>query len=153
MVKLAESLGIYSFQGSENVMARVLNASNKYNADYVVEITGDCPIIDPEIVEQTVETFLSNKVDYLANNHIKSYPYGMDVQIFSKEILFDSYSRVKSDLEKEHVTLHIRNHPELYKHFYLIAPLELRKPNIALTLDEIDDYLFLKITEKLLLFK
>jgi len=151
LVNLAKKLNINFFQGSEDdVMGRVLGAAKHMNADCLVEITGDCPLIDPSIVEHTIGTFLVNRADYVANNHIKSYPDGMDVQVMSRDILEDSYSRVSTSLEKEHVTLHIRRNPELYNHIYLIAPKELRYPELGLTLDEHEDFLLLKkITETL----
>ena len=76
------------FRGSENdVMGRVLRAAICYKVEIIVEITGDCPIIDPKIISLVLNTHLNNKSDYTSNNNIRSYPDGMDVQIFSTKIL------------------------------------------------------------------
>ena len=104
------------FRGSEeDVMGRVLNAALQFKVDIIVEITGDCPIIDPEIISLVLNTHLENNSDYTSNNNIRSYPDGMDVQVFSTAILDNSYKLVTTNLEKEHVTLEIRNHQSIQK--------------------------------------
>ena len=88
LVQFAKQQGISWFRGSEeDVMSRVINAAESVNADIIVEITGDCPIIDPLIVEQTIKMFLYNSCDYLTNGHIRSYPVGMGCQVFRLETL------------------------------------------------------------------
>ena len=114
------------------------------NNGVVVEITGDCPIIDPLIVEQTVQMFLYNCCDYVSNGHIRSYPDGMGSQVFRLETLKRSAEMTSEPLDHEHVTLHIRNHPELFSHVYLIAPPNCYWPELRLTLDEQRDYKLLK---------
>ena len=121
-------------------MARVIDAAESEAADTVVEITGDCPIIDPKIVEQTISVFKSNQVDYASNGHIRSFPDGMDTQVFKLEALKRSAAMTNNRLDREHVTLHMRNHPEIFKHAYLVAPPELHWPELGLTLDEPKDY-------------
>ena len=128
------------FRGSENdVMGRVLRAAICYKAELIVEITGDCPIIDPKIISLVLNTHLNNKSDYTSNNNIRSYPDGMDVQIFSTKILKKSYNLVKTDLEKEHVTLEIRRSSQ-YKKINIVAPQNYYYPDLGLTLDEKEDY-------------
>ena len=87
----AKEYNISCFRGSENnVLERVINAGKKANADIIVEITGDCPIIDPSIVDQTIKIFINNNVHFVSNNHIRSYPDGMDVQVFKLQTLIKS---------------------------------------------------------------
>jgi spore coat polysaccharide biosynthesis protein SpsF len=129
-------------------MLRVIEAAESVNADIIVEITGDCPIIDPKIVEKTIQMFLAHSADYVSNAHIRSYPDGMDTQVFKLETLKRSISMTDDPLDHEHVTLHIRNHPEIFSHVHLVAPPELHWPELGLTLDEPDDYkLLIKIIE------
>lgn len=136
---------INCFRGSENdVMGRVLEAAKKAKADYIVEITADCPIIDPNIIEQVVSIFLSNNANYVSNANVRSYPDGMDVQVFPLDILEKSYKMVKTKLEREHVTLHIRRNPEIFSQINVIAPPDIFYPKLGLTLDEWDDYLLIK---------
>ena len=139
----AESIGCY--RGSEDdVMGRVIGAAESGGADVVVEITGDCPIIDPDIVEQAIRTFNANEVAYVSNSHVRSYPDGMDVQVFRLETLKKSAAETDDPLDREHVTLHIRNQPELFSHLHMLAPPSLYWPELGLTLDEESDYQFLK---------
>ncbi len=141
----ARQRGICCYRGSEeDVMARVIGAAESAAADVVVEITGDCPIIDPQIVEQTIRMFKANRADYVSNSHIRSYPDGMDTQVFRLETLKRSAAMTNDPLDHEHVTLHIRNHPELFSHVHLVAPPELHWSDLGLTLDEPKDYELLR---------
>ena len=136
---------IHCYRGSENnVLDRIINAGIQTKADIIVEITGDCPIIDPSIVDQTLKLFINNNVDYVSNNHIRSYPDGMDVQVYKLQTLINSSKLTNNKLDQEHVTLFIRNHPELFSKINLIAPIDLYWPELALTLDEESDFLLLK---------
>jgi spore coat polysaccharide biosynthesis protein SpsF len=124
LVELANRLGIAAFRGDEDdVMQRVIDAAAFVNADVVVEITGDCPIIDPEIVEQTIRMFKAHRADYVSNALVRSYPDGMDTQVFRLETLRRSAAMTNDRLDREHVTLHIRNHPELFSHVHLVATM------------------------------
>jgi spore coat polysaccharide biosynthesis protein SpsF len=141
----ATETGIACFRGSEDdVMQRVVDAAESTAADMVVEITGDCPIIDPEIVEQTIRMFKAHDADYVGNAQVRSYPDGMDVQVFRLNTLKRSAALTIDRLDREHVTLHIRNHPELFSHVHLVAPPEIHWPELGLTLDEKADYELLK---------
>lgn len=145
LVEFVEQEKITYFRGSEDdVMLRVIEAAESVDADIVVEITGDCPIIDPQIVEQTIRMFKAHNADYVSNAHIRSYPDGMDTQVFRLETLKHSASMTDDPLDHEHVTLHIRNHPEIFTHVHLVAPPELHWPELGLTLDEEGDYKLLK---------
>jgi spore coat polysaccharide biosynthesis protein SpsF len=137
--------GIGCFRGSEeDVMERVIGAAAFGGAEIVVEITGDCPIIDPQIVEQTIRMFMAHEVAYVSNAHIRSYPDGMDTQVFALDTLVRSAAMTSDRLDHEHVTLHIRNHPELFSRVHLVAPPELHWPELGLTLDEPADYELLR---------
>lgn len=141
LVSEAKNLDIQFFRGSEdNVMERVIGAASMYGADIVVEITGDCPIIDPGIVEQTINMFKAHDVDYVSNAIVRSYPDGMDVQVFALDTLCQSASMTNDPLDLEHVTLHIRNNSEIFSRVHLVSPPELYWPDLGLTLDEQKDY-------------
>ncbi|MFA5824701.1 MAG: glycosyltransferase family protein [Gallionellaceae bacterium] len=143
--KFAAQMGIACYRGSEaDVMSRVIGAAESVAADVVVEITGDCPVIDPALIEQVIRTFLANRADYVNNLEVPSYPGGMDTQVFKLETLKRSASMTENALDHEHVTLHIRNHPEIFSHLYMVAPPDLHWPELGLTLDEPNDYELLK---------
>ena len=141
----ADDVGILCHRGSEeDVMARVIGAAEQADADIVVEITGDCPIIDPGLVEQAIRIFLNNDCDYASNAHIRSYPDGMDVQAFRLDSLRRSAAMTNAPLDREHVTLHMRRHPDLFRHLHIVAPPNEHWPELGLTLDEEADYRLLK---------
>ncbi len=143
--KFAKAEDVACFRGSEeDVMTRVIGAAESVGADVVVEITGDCPIIDPQLVEQAIRMFQVNDVEYFSNAHLRSYPDGMDVQVFRLETLKRSAEMTQDPLDHEHVTLHIRKHPEISRPMHLVAPPELHWPELGLTLDESADYELLK---------
>jgi spore coat polysaccharide biosynthesis protein SpsF len=141
----AKEEGIGCFRGSEaDVMARVIGAAESANADVIVEITGDCPIIDPQLVEQTIRMFKAHDADYVSNSLIRSYPDGMDTQVFRLETLKRSAGMTNDPLDHEHVSRHICKHPELFRHVHLVSPPALHWPELGLTLDEEADYRLLK---------
>jgi len=142
----AAKYGAEIYRGSENdVLGRVLEAAKQYEVDLIVEITGDCPIIDPTIVVSTIQDYFDSKADYASNSNIRSYPDGMDVQVFRTNVLEYSSSLANLPLEREHVTLHIRQNPELFKILDIHAPKEFFYPNLGLTLDTTEDLDFLTI--------
>ena len=141
LVDFAEKDGIKVFRGSEDdVMARVIGAAESAHADVVVEITGDCPIIDPDLVEQTIRVFKHHLAVYCANSFFSSYPDGMDTQVITLEALKKSFAMTDDPLDREHVSRHIVNNPQLFPHAYLVAPPSLHWPGLGLTLDEPADY-------------
>lgn len=145
LCELAESCGVRYYRGSEeDVMQRVVDAATSADADLVVEITGDCPVIDPEIIEQAIRMHCHNASDYTGNAEIRSYPDGMDVQVFSLAHLTEAAAITDDADDHEHVSLYFRRHPEIYRHVHLVAPPELHWPELGLTLDEPKDYLLLK---------
>lgn len=148
---LAEQHHIKCFRGSEeNVMERVLLAAESVNADVIVETHGDNPMLDPRIIEHAIITFIENDADYLGNSKIHSYPLGMDVQVMRFDALKKSFKMTSDPLDYEHVTLHLKNNPHLFKTINLIAPHNLRRPEIHLTVDEGSDFkLISHLIEKL----
>lgn len=135
------------FRGEEyNVLKRVYKTAKFFEADIVIFITGDCPIIDPKILKKLLNYFIKNKnkIDYVGNAFIRSYPDGMDAHVFNFNTLKKNFLISKKKLEREHVTLGIKNNPKLFKIKNFIAPKALFWPELGLTLDEKEDYLLLK---------
>ena len=96
------------FRGSENdVLSRYYDCAKKLRADVIVRLTGDCPLIDPEIIDDVIYYYTEKKVDYAANTlppETSTFPDGSDVEVFSYEALEKAYKKVKKDSEREHVT-------------------------------------------------
>ncbi|WP_240626275.1 cytidylyltransferase domain-containing protein [Thalassospira lohafexi] len=141
LVEYAKQWGILCYRGSENdVMSRVLGAAEHYDVETIIETTSDCPLIDPEICNQVYEEYISEEADYCSNVYKRCYPIGMDVQIFSTKILADAFSRTNDPEEREHVSLFIYRHPELYDLRWIEAPEHQFDPKLRLTLDTPEDY-------------
>lgn len=149
--KLAADLGVGCFRGSEDdVLRRVLLAAKAHDADIIVEITGDCPLIDPEITAQTIDLYLSNPCHYVANDLTLSFPLGMDVQVFSTDLLEIADKEGVTPPDREHVSWYFIRNPERFRLLNLPAPPSLYWPELRLTLDEADDYrLILAVFEAL----
>ena len=106
--KLAEhvaSLGLRCFRGSEDdVLDRFYQAASATGADAIVRITGDCPLVDPALVDEIVRSFKASGVDYLSNTVPPSYPDGLDVEVFSMEALAAAWRDALTPFDREHVT-------------------------------------------------
>lgn len=151
IVALCEKLDCTHHRGSEDdVLLRVLEAAQSNEADIIVEICGDDPLIDWRHVDRLVELFFKDGYDYVSNNLNKSFPIGFDVQVFPTAIL-DEVNRISKDVyDHEHVSLYIYNHPEKYKLGELVAEGKMKRRDIRLTLDTKEDYMLLNtIFEKL----
>lgn len=114
------------FRGKEDdVLDRFYQCAKFYDIDKIVRITSDCPLIDPKIIDKSIEKFETGKYDYLSNAHKKvgnkweynlcGFPLGFSVEIFSFYALEKSWSTAKKMSEREHVTLNIINNPDFYK--------------------------------------
>lgn len=107
---LVNSLGHRCYRGSEaNVLSRYKEAAQEVNADVVIRITGDCPLVDPKLVDLIVKRFLANDVDYLSNVAPTSFPDGLDVEVFKFSALKRAFEEAQDDFDLEHVTSYIRN--------------------------------------------
>lgn len=145
LIAFAQAEGIKAYRGSENdVLGRVAGAALSAGADVIVEITGDCPILDPDITSQVIRTYQHHQGSYVSNNHFRTFPDGMDTRVFPLEMLERSAAMTDAPLDREHVTLHIRNNPDLFRHVHVVAPPSLHWPGLGLTLDEQADYELLK---------
>ena len=137
--------GVVCFRGSsEDVLGRVYYAAQKYGADVVVEVTGDCPLLDPCLLDDCIDLFVKSDYDYLSNFIEQSYPPGIDVQIFSFAVLERIHREAKEEKYREHVTLYILKNPKLFKMHNVYAPPELYYPDWHLELDEYADYELIK---------
>ncbi len=140
-LRLADKYPVTCHRGSEeDVLRRVLEAADSVKGQIIVEITGDCPLLDPDIVTQTLELYLKNTCDYVANCTQLTFPAGMEVQVFSTELLRRADIEGLLPEDREHVSWYFLRNPQLFKLLNLSAPQNLHHPDFRLTLDEIDDY-------------
>jgi len=129
------------FRGSEdNVYQRVLETHQKFNTDIVVELTGDCPLLDPKLIDEAIELFLNNGYDYVSNSLEMTYPIGMAVQVYPLKVLESvSLDRSLEYQDMEHVTPYIYASGK-YKIYNIKAPKHLFMPELSVTLDTIEDF-------------
>lgn len=152
IVELAERLGVAVFRGSEqDVMSRVVGAAKANHIDVIVELTGDCPLIDPAIIERVIGAYIESGADYCSNILKRSFPIGMDTQVFSAKVLEDAFSRTNDPHDREHVSLFIYRHPELYKLHNLEADESQHAPELRLTLDTKEDSILIRAVFEALL--
>ncbi|MDO8564872.1 MAG: GNAT family N-acetyltransferase [bacterium] len=114
---LAKKLLVGVFRGSEHdVLDRYYRAAEQAKADTVVRLTGDCPLMDPQVIDRVVSLFKKNqrRYDYVSNVRPPTFPDGMDVEVFSFKVLQKMWREAELPSEREHVTAYIANHPELF---------------------------------------
>lgn len=153
IVALCEKLGIRSFRGeTENVLERYLLAAKKYGAttgDVIVRLTSDCPLIDPGTLERMLAFFEAGDYDYLSNVVERTFPRGLDIEIFSFDALEKAYHNAATPFEKEHVTTYIHT---THRGEFSIGSFADKEDHskYRLTLDEPADYDVIKaVYEKL----
>jgi spore coat polysaccharide biosynthesis protein SpsF len=111
-----EYLGVRYFRGSEcDVLDRYYRAAKEFDADAVVRITSDCPIIDPQLVDETIHAFQQHEADYASNVIPRTYPRGLDTEVFTTEALAWAWLEAREPHQREHVTPYFYEHPEIFK--------------------------------------
>jgi spore coat polysaccharide biosynthesis protein SpsF len=122
----------------ENVLARYEMACDAFQADAVVRITGDCPLSDPEVIDQVVRHWRELDTDYVTNTlEPRTYPDGVDVEVISAAVLRQAAREAARDEDREHVTPFIRCRPERFR----TGELRLHPSHneIRITLDTAED--------------
>lgn len=133
------SIGVDSFSGSErDVLSRFFQASKKFNADVIVRITGDCPFIDGCLVDDVIEKFLLDGVDYCSNVDPPTYPDGMDIEVFSFDSLDKAHKYAIKSADREHVTPYIRDSGLFSKSNLKSSEVDIA--NLRWTVDYLEDF-------------
>ncbi|WP_337103596.1 glycosyltransferase family protein [Paenibacillus sp. YIM B09110] len=139
----AERIGVAWYRGSEDhVLSRYYEAAKQYKADIVIRITSDCPVIDPEITNETIRFFLERKVDYASNTIERTFPRGLDTEVFTMEGLEVAYNEAHIADQYEHVTPYFYQNPNRFKLAYYTG--ESDYSHYRWTLDTEEDYCHLK---------
>jgi spore coat polysaccharide biosynthesis protein SpsF len=142
IVKLCQQINIKYYKGNlEDVLDRFYQVATLYKADVIVRITGDCPVIDPNIVDEVVNYYLNDDYDFCSLSG--DFPDGLDCQVFKFQALKKSWKEAKLPSDREHVGSYIeKTCPKLFK----IGSFKKFKDlaHHRWTLDEPKDYAFLK---------
>ena len=118
IVELCEKLNCRYYRGSEDdVLGRYYYAATEFGADAVVRVTSDCPLIDPNVIDDAIQYYQENsaKYDYVSNILKRSYPRGMDCEVFSYDVLERAFHEATASYEREHVTPFINRHPDRHR--------------------------------------
>ncbi len=136
---LCVDLGVECFRGSlNNVLERFYKAAEIYNPDHIVRLTGDCPLIDPEIMDQVIQFHLDNFYDYSSNTLEPSFPDGLDLEVMRFSALKTAFEKAVLPSELEHVTPYIHRRPDVFSlgNFKFQKDLSFHR----WTVDEPEDY-------------
>lgn len=141
LAEFCRKRGLPVYRGSEHdVLARYYFAAVEYRADLVVRVTSDCPVIDPSVVERVISHLLANAgaLDYVSNTQRRTFPRGMDAEVFTLAALGRAHAEGTLDYEREHVTPYLYRHPELFRIDQVTLAADLSRHRW--TVDTIEDF-------------
>jgi len=142
--KFCKKKGISCFRGDiEDVLDRHYQCAKKYSFDTIVRITSDNPIVDPNVIELAIKEFENGEFDMVTTCHIRSFPYGVSVEVFSFDALEQCWKNSKLKSEREHVISYMHNNKNYFNIYNLINSEDLTYINC--TIDNEDDYKLVKI--------
>lgn len=139
---LCSSLNLDCFRGSlEDVLDRYYRAALRYKPRHIVRMTCDCPLMDPQIVDDTIERHLQEGNDYTSAGHDSGYPRGLNVEVMRRAALETAWREARSPDDREHVTLYIRRRPEQFRTGRLTSPADCS--GMHWTVDTPEDFSFI----------
>jgi spore coat polysaccharide biosynthesis protein SpsF len=146
IVAFCEKNEIPYFRGpEEDVLARYYHAALARHPDAIVRITADCPLIDPKSVDDVISTYKNEypKWDYVSNSLQRTFPRGLDTELFSFDALEFAAKNAIDPSEREHVTMYMYNHPERFRLKNVASPINLSQHRW--TVDTIEDFELIKL--------
>ena len=147
IVKLCKRKKIRYFRGSENdVLGRISDCLKKYKIKYHLELFGDSPLLDPQLLDEFITVFKTQKLDYLTNSFKTTYPPGMEINLYNSKVLFHLEKNIKKDSKsREHVIGNFKEYiNKKFKIKNIIAPKQFNYPNIYFEIDTLKDLTFFK---------
>lgn len=136
--------GVKAFSGSEDdVLSRYYYAAKENNLDVVVRITSDCPLIDPKVLDEVIQCYVNYDYDIVSNAGSdlskRTYPRGLDTEVFSFKVLEKSFANAKETYQREHVTPYI--YEKSSRIYYYKNDIDYSRHRWTLDTDE--DYKFI----------
>jgi spore coat polysaccharide biosynthesis protein SpsF len=152
LANYVQDLGFDCFRGSPNdVLDRYYNCAKQYSFSTIIRITSDNPVIDPQLIDFLVKKFSDNSFDYVSNTLERTYPHGIEAEVFSFKSLETSWKEASLPSEREHVTPYIQKYPKKFS----IHNIKQEKDysHLRCTVDRINDIeliksIFLKIKKR-----
>ena len=116
IVEECRRLPVACFRGNEDdVLDRFQQAATAFQADVVVRITADCPLIDPEVTDLVIRAFLDHRPDYASNTLRRTYPRGLDTEVIAAAALAHASREASEPYQRVHVTPYLYQYPELFR--------------------------------------
>lgn len=145
LISFAKKINLEYFQGNEeNLLDRFFGASKLFPSENIIRINADCPLIDFNLINKGLQTFLENDYDILSTDRIRTYPHGFDFEIFKTKSLHDSWSEIKKNYTNEKFSQtfispvkNLLENPK-FKNFDFVSESNLS--HIRLTLDYAEDF-------------
>lgn len=143
IVNHCQEIGVEHFRGSESdVLDRYYQCAKKYpEYDTIIRLTADNPLMDPSVLDEVINFYENNGFEYINNFDPNDHADGMDVEVFTKEVLEHMWHNAKKQSEREHVTLHVRNN-ENKKRGHINVPYNVLSHRLPL--DEPEDFEVIK---------
>ena len=143
LIKILKKNKIKYFRGNEiDVLKRYYDANKKLKYQNVIRLTGDCPLIDTEIIQKTLNKHTALNKEYTSNNVLPVYPDGLDVEILKSKTLIKLNKIVFDPFLREHVTLYIKKNLKKFNVFYFRK--KHKYSNLRLTLDYKEDLILIR---------
>ncbi len=125
VVEECDRLAVACFRGSEqDVLDRYHQAATRYEADVVVRITADCPLIDPQVTDEVIGSFLQQRPDYASNTLRRTWPRGLDAEVMTVAALARARDEATEPHQRVHVTPYLYEHPEAFQLLAVTRPEE-----------------------------
>lgn len=149
LANIGNIMGIEVFRGSENdLVDRYYQAALKNNADFVVRLPADNPVVEPEEIDRIIEYHLNSDVDFSSNTHNifgNEYPDGLGAEVFSIQKLKHVWEETKDPRNREHPHTYFYENPEIFKLGTVKCPPEFRRPDLVLDVNTKEEYDFIAL--------
>lgn len=143
LIKLARELGVEAFAGNEDdVLDRYYRAAQHFEADVIMRLTADCPLLDPAVSAQVLDRFRQGDADYVSNTQPPTFPDGLDTEVFSFAALDRAWRGATLGSEREHVTPYIWKNPDKFRLASVTNDVDLSA--LRWTVDEAPDLEFVR---------
>ena len=149
IVKFAKKNQIEFFRGNESdLLDRYYQCAKNFSSNNILRITSDNPLVDPTVIDDLIINYQKISCDYASNNLIRTYPFGIDAEIFSFNTLEKTWKNAILPSEREHVSSYMKKNSKIFKQFNLRNKIKV--PLVRLTIDrEVDLELFRIVISKI----
>lgn len=143
LARVVESMGVPLVRGNlDDVLDRYAQAWRGVQAQHVVRLTGDCPLVDPDVIDVIVGHHLVSRADYTTNAFEPTFPDGLDVEVIRAQVLLTAAQEAQKKYEREHVTPFIFERPQRFRIVHYKGPVDLS--GLRWTVDEPEDLVFVR---------